>query len=1225
MKTLICLFFSLALAGLADPAAPRAEIVQDWLLQDAGPQAGKLFADPKGCLLESELVGKVIAELPKPVPALAAEFARLKAQAVPGNDPAWRQLYEACGDQRRQLRLASLAKTQPDWVFVKRRHLGGSHYAYTEGQSDAQAERHFSPDSELCQLNLRTGEAKSLVKDAQGVLRDPAVSYDGQRLLFAWKRSNLQDDYHLYDLDLQTGKRRQLTSGLGVADYEAQYLPNGNIIFTSTRCVQTVDCWYTEVSNFYLCDANGKLLRRLGYDQVHTNYPTVLNDGRIVYTRWDYNDRGQIYPQPLFCMYPDGTAQTEFYGNNSWFPTSLLHARAIPGSNKLVAIASGHHSTQKGKLCLVDAGKGRQEASGIQLIAPVRETPAVRVDSYGQDGIQYQYPYPLSESEFVVTVAPVPGKPFGLYWLDDAGHRELLASDARLGCTQPFPLGRRAMPAVVPDRTNPKATTGTYQIQDVYVGPGLQGLPRGSAARIRVVALEYRVAGIGFNYSKGVAGAALSSMPVSTGNGCWDVKRVLGETPIHEDGSACFTAPANTPLYFQVLDAQGRVLQTMRSWSTLMPGETFACIGCHEDKLQAPGADLKSKTLAGRQAPAALKPPAWGTVGFSYPKIVQPILDRHCIACHDHTAKGCKVIGMPASKTDWPVVEEHPFSLAGTPIHDPLSKRHWSLSYLALTKSVPSHLDANSQTKCFSGNPQNPWTSWVDTQSVPSMLPPKYAGAVKSPLIEMLSKGHQKVKLTDEELRTLSCWLDLGVPFCGDYREGNTWTPEEKALYDRYEAKRRQVAEVAPAGTNRKVAAIAIELQDRQGAYIGYATHDGIQPIAFEWPRRWQTGDRLRLSGATDLVVALEPGFPETLIHLPDGGWTFTVPEAKGLSALDPRLATAKPRLSVRIATAQDLEAPRNLALNPFDQEDSAAFPHATTNNTWHNEPFYGPRNAIDGHRENAIHYGWPYQNWGPDNVDKCWLQVDFGRKTTIGSLFVTLRADFPHDDTWRQATLRFSDGTTQTIQLAHAAGPQEFRLKKPVATTWVRFTTSRAGLDPKIWCALTEIEAWPPGAIRADQVVPGITEIVPTARLQPTPWRWTTTAPAAGWEIPGFDDRAWKEGTSGFGTADVPNSTVGTVWTSHDIWLRRTLKLPAKIAPGDVKLLVHHDEDTEITIDGVFAARLSGYTTDYQVADLAPEAKARLKPGAEITLAVHCHQTTGGQFIDVGIATVSK
>lgn len=192
---------------------------------------------------------------------------------------------------------------------------------------------------------------ETLLEDKTGVIRDVDVSFDGTRILFAWKKGPTidDDDFHLFEMDAKTREIRQLTFGKGVADYEPCYLPNGDIVFASTRCVQTVDCWKTEVSNLYICDKDGNYLRRVGFDQVHTTHPSVLNDGRIAYTRWDYNDRGQLYPQPLFQMNPDGTGQTEYYGNNSWFPTVISHARAIPDSNKLIAVLHGHHTWQTGK------------------------------------------------------------------------------------------------------------------------------------------------------------------------------------------------------------------------------------------------------------------------------------------------------------------------------------------------------------------------------------------------------------------------------------------------------------------------------------------------------------------------------------------------------------------------------------------------------------------------------------------------------------------------------------------------------------------------------------------------------------------------------------------------------------------------------------------------------------------------------------------------------------
>ena len=316
-----------------------------------------------------------------------------------------------------------------------------------------------------------------------------------------------------------------------------------------------------------------------------------------------------------------------------------MHARGIPGSHKVVAVASGHHCHQRGKLILIDTERGRQEAGGVQLICPVRETPPERIDAYGQQGDQFQYPYPIDESHFLVTYDPVGSpvrrynRPYGIYFMDIDGRRELLAWDKTISCNQPVPLARRSAPYVRASTVDYAQDEGVYYLQDIYRGPGLASIARGRIKHLRVIALEFRAAGVGHNISGGVAGGALSSTPVSIGNGCWDVKVILGQAKVHEDGSACFKVPARTPVYFQALDEQNRVVQTMRSWSTLQPGECFSCVGCHEPKSETPGPG--GFTQAMRSEPQTLEPFYGPARGFSFAREVQPILNRHCIACHD--------------------------------------------------------------------------------------------------------------------------------------------------------------------------------------------------------------------------------------------------------------------------------------------------------------------------------------------------------------------------------------------------------------------------------------------------------------------------------------------------------------------------------------------------------------------------------------------------------------
>jgi hypothetical protein len=478
----------------------------DWLAQDSNSRFQPWFQTGDRTSLERAMLTKVLEEL-------GGESAGLTGQYENPNEgeskrSRWLDLYSQACERRRAVRLKNMLSRAPEIAFVKNRTVMPSFFAYTEGQSDAQNERHFLPGAALCLLKMDGlyGKVQVLVEDASGAIRDPDVSLDATQVLFAWKKSLNEDDYHLYEFDLKTKQVRQITSGLGFADYEGCYVPGNGIVFSSTRCVQTVDCWWTEVSNLYTCDREGRFLRRLGFDQVHSIHPALTEDGRVLYTRWDYNDRGQIFPQALFQMYPDGTGQSEFYGNNSWFPTTIAHARGVPGSHQVVAIFTGHHSPQAGKLGILDISKGRQENSGAQLIAPVRDTPAERIDSYGQHGELFQHPFPLNEKEFIVTYAPKgwqrsQGRSeqahFSLYWMDIQGRRELLASDRQYACRKPVAVAGRQNITPRPSLVDYRKSTGTYYVQDVHIGPGLKGVARGAVKKLRVIALEFRPAGVG--------------------------------------------------------------------------------------------------------------------------------------------------------------------------------------------------------------------------------------------------------------------------------------------------------------------------------------------------------------------------------------------------------------------------------------------------------------------------------------------------------------------------------------------------------------------------------------------------------------------------------------------------------------------------------------------------------------------------------------------------------
>jgi cytochrome c553 len=300
-------------------------------------------------------------------------------------------------------------------------------------------------------------------------------------------------------------------------------------------------------------------------------------------------------------------------------------------------------------------------------------------------------------------------------------------------------------------------------------------VPRGTVKTLRAVALDFRAAGVGSNGNGGPGGGAMISTPVSIGNGAWDPKIILGDATVYEDGSTFFRVPARTPIYFQLLDEKGRMVQTMRSWSTLQPGENGACVGCHEDKNQTPASHLPI-TLAVQAGVETLKPFYGPPRGFSFLGEVQPMLDAKCASCHNGEKKE----------------KEVPYDLSAREVEDIGAKRKWTQAYLALTHAWPDDKENNAGWR---GRDGDPMVNWVSAQSAPPMQPPLSVGSNRSRLMELLDKGHEKVSLSREELDKLAAWIDLSVPFCGDYTEANTWTPEEIEKYQRYAAKRRTLAE----------------------------------------------------------------------------------------------------------------------------------------------------------------------------------------------------------------------------------------------------------------------------------------------------------------------------------------------------------------------------------------------------------------------------------------------
>jgi hypothetical protein len=443
-----------------------------------------------------------------------------------------------------------------------------------------------------------------------------------------------------------------------------------------------------------------------------------------------------------------------------------------------MTICTGYHVPVSGHVGIVDNTAAMQEERGITYLAPVRQPQPVTLDQYAISGIaQFAFPFPLSEGAFLASHRPLSresqwGHEFGLYFFLSDGSRELIYRDGA-GVGRIVVLASREKPPVLASILDYTRDQGMFTIENVYYGESMKGLPEETVInRIRVVELEYRSVSIGAIWHRGAGSenivhiggnhpGTVYSNPVGVPNASWDVKKVLGEADVYGDGSAAFYVPARKPVFLQAIDSEGHVVQTMRSWATLQPGETFSCVGCHESKLEATPVFGLSEAM--RRGPQQLKEFYGPARGFSFPAEIQPILDRNCISCHNaSTPNSINLEGTPYQfdfSVDW----------------NGYSSRTYSRSYMNLMQQEDyngfGHLPDGGAV-WHEEERRGKLIQWIGSESDPTLLPPYPPGSHNSPLIRMLKDGHQGVTLTNEEMDKINCWIDLYVPFAGSYSEG---------------------------------------------------------------------------------------------------------------------------------------------------------------------------------------------------------------------------------------------------------------------------------------------------------------------------------------------------------------------------------------------------------------------------------------------------------------------
>ncbi len=470
----------------------------------------------------------------------------------------------------------------------------------------------YRPGGRLCKLNIKTGRVTTLIDDPLGGVRDPVVHYDGKTILFSWRKGD-SEHYHLWRINSDGSGLRQLTRG-AYDDFEPCWLPDGDIVFVSTRCKRWVNCWITQVAVLYRCDPDGRNIRRISANIEHDNTPWVLPDGRILYQRWEYIDRSQVDYHHLWTSNPDGTGQMIFYGN--LHPRIvMIDARPIPGTDKVVSIFSPGH--------------GRREHDGSVVVLTARKGPDDQTSArYINRGTDYRDPWAFSEEAFLVASGTKillmngTGRTAPLYTLPD--------DDAAEGfqCHEPRPIIPRPRERIIPDRIKADESTGRLILTDVREGRNMKGVKPGEIRKLLV--LESLPKPINFT----------GGMDPLTYGGSFTLERVLGTIPVEPDGSAYMELPALRSLFFVALDEDDMAVKRMQSFLTVQPGEVTSCTGCHEQRTRS--AVLDGNPLAVKRPPSRITPVEDCPDVFDFPRDIQPILDDLCVDCHgyDKTERG---------------------------------------------------------------------------------------------------------------------------------------------------------------------------------------------------------------------------------------------------------------------------------------------------------------------------------------------------------------------------------------------------------------------------------------------------------------------------------------------------------------------------------------------------------------------------------------------------------
>ncbi|MFA5190793.1 MAG: hypothetical protein WC740_08705 [Verrucomicrobiia bacterium] len=534
----------------------------------------------------------------------------------------------------------------------------GVHWGYSEG-------------GRLCRKNLRTGKVTTVFEDMKGGVRDPQLSYDGKKILFAYRKGGTHP-FHLCEINVDGSGMRQLTDGTD-DDIEPTYCPDGSIVFCSSRC------------------------RRMpSTNNDHDNTPWMLPDGRLIYMRWEYVDRSQVHFHHLWTTNPDGTGQTVFYGNMAG-GIAMLDAKPIPGTVKIVASFSPGHGRPEhlGPITVVDPRFGPDDPRGARTVSKTGD---------------WKDPYAFSEDCFLVA------NPKGLFVMDGDGNVEMIhqlpeSERAQFQCHEPRPVQSREREPIIPSRVDLSAPTGRLFLEDVYHGRNMAGVERGTVKKLLVLQQLPKPV----NFSGGME-------PLTIG-GSFTLAEVVSEAPVEADGSAFLEVPAMRSLFVVALDKNDMAVKRMHSFVTVQPGETVGCVGCHENR-QSAALPVRASLLAMKRPPSPVQPIRDVPSVIDFPRDIQPILDRHCVQCHNTDRREAKV-DLTGDKTAMYCIS------------------YWTITMRGLISDARNEPFANRAPYSY--------------------------GSAASRLLKLADGSHHGAKLSDLERKTLRLWIETSATYPGTY------------------------------------------------------------------------------------------------------------------------------------------------------------------------------------------------------------------------------------------------------------------------------------------------------------------------------------------------------------------------------------------------------------------------------------------------------------------------